>query len=526
LKQWARDLSILTSRQIAKQISNYCNQQQIVDSVSQIVRKWAHEGPNPFPIALGPIDDELSLFNLTPENGETQDCIDSTSHRLLLGAMSFILYCDHTVPLNSVCDIFLQLTDQAIKNPETNIRLAWAAVTLGNRLLVGLCRCFEATCSCATQQTGEILNSLKNSQAQIYCRERARNRDQATVLKQFQIDSTCFARQKECKLHPTLTDGELGIIIAHCTTHGDVMAKVDFPIHGILEIPAEIAFIHLLDARENWTKTGPRFTLGDKITTLEGPAISGVVHGFVTQMDSSSLVLIWFNETDKYIQLRPDQIQLDNTALPTATPTAPPPGHHNTGQTCLSGCTLLANPSGGIQMREVRPGTFLINAKGKKVRVTNVYFSRESTVMVQISEHCHATITHPMLDTKGVGKMQLNRGTSAKTIVTAAEWHTRRRNDTYRNTPMDVPSYQPLRPRVSQYLHSSSPQNLRKSGDMWGSSTENNQPVRSFDDPHCLICPIGHVGWAQVDIAAAVSNCWGRTRHLPDPRPDLVEFQE
>jgi len=177
-------------------------------------------------------------------------------------------------------------------------------------------------------------------------------------------------------------------------------------------------------------------------------------------------------------------------------------------------------------MREVRPGTFLINAKGKKVRVTNVYFSRESTVMVQISEHCHATITHPMLDTKGVGRMQLNRGTSAKTIVTAAEWHTRRRNDTYRNTLMDVPSYQPLRPRVSQYLHSSSPQNLRKSGDMWGSSTENNQPVRSFDDPHCLICPIGHVGWAQVDIAAAVLNCWGRTKHLPDPRPDLVEFQE
>ena len=46
-------------------------------------------------------------------------------------------------------------------------------------------------------------------------------------------------------------------------------------------------------------------------------------------------------------------------------------------------------------MIEVRPGTFLINAKGKKVRVTNVYFSRESTVMVQISEHCHARITPP-----------------------------------------------------------------------------------------------------------------------------------
>jgi len=199
------------------------------------------------------------------------------------------------------------------------------------------------------------------------------------------------------------------------------MVKVKFPTHGILEIPAEIAFIHPLEARENWTKTGPRFTLGDKITTLEVPAVFGVVHGFVTQMNSSSLVLIWFNETDKYVQLRPDQIQFDDTALPTATPTAPPQGHQNTGQTCLSGCTLQANPSGGIQMREVRPGTFLINAKGKKVRVTNVYFSRESTVMVQISEHCHATITHPMLDTKVHGRTQRNRRYSAKTIVTAAE---------------------------------------------------------------------------------------------------------
>ena len=115
---------------------------------------------------------------------------------------------------------------------------------------------------------------------------------------------------------------------------------------------------------------------------------------------------------------------------------------------------------------------------------------------------------------------------SAKTIVTAAEWHTRRRNDTYRFTLMDASSYQPLDLQVSQYLHPSSPQNLRKSGDMWGFSAENNQPVRSFDDPYCLICPRGHIGWAQVNIAAAILNCWGRTRHLPDPRPDLVEFQE
>jgi len=135
--------------------------------------------------------------------------------------------------------------------------------------------------------------------------------------------------------------------------------------------------------------------------------------------------------------------------------------------------------------------------------------------MVQIFQHCHASITHPVLDTKGTARLQ--------PVVAAAEWYTRRQNDTYRNTPMDAPLYRPFGPPVSQYLHSSSPQNLRKSGNMWGFSTENNQPVRSFDDPRCLICPIGHIGWAQVDIAQAVLSCWGRTRYLPDPRPDLVE---
>ena len=93
-------------------------------------------------------------------------------------------------------------------------------------------------------------------------------------------------------------------------------------------------------------------------------------------------------------------------ALPTA-----PPGFRNTGQTCLSGCTLLANPSGGIQTREVRPGTLLINTQGMQVKVTNVYFSVESSVMVQISKHCHASITHPMLDTKRTGRTQQTQKT-------------------------------------------------------------------------------------------------------------------
>jgi hypothetical protein len=126
------------------------------------------------------------------------------------------------------------------------------------------------------------------------------------------------------------------------------MARVDFKAHGTLEIPAEIVFIHPLEAEENWVMTGPQYTLGDRITTMVRLHIFGIVHGFVTQPDNSLLVLIWFNETDKYQQLRLDQLRPDKTALPTA-----PPGTRNTGQTCLSGCTLLANPSGGIQMREV-----------------------------------------------------------------------------------------------------------------------------------------------------------------------------
>jgi len=59
--------------------------------------------------------------------------------------------------------------------------------------------------------------------------------------------------------------------------------------------------------------------------------------------------------------------------------------------TCLSGCTLLASPSGGIPMREIRAGTTLLNSKGRRVKVTHVYFSRESSVMVQISANCHTT---------------------------------------------------------------------------------------------------------------------------------------
>jgi len=39
------------------------------------------------------------------------------------------------------------------------------------------------------------------------------------------------------------------------------MAMVNLTTHGNLEIPAELTFIHPLEAKEHWTSTGPGFTL-------------------------------------------------------------------------------------------------------------------------------------------------------------------------------------------------------------------------------------------------------------------------
>ena len=107
LGQWGRDLHALTSRQLARQISNHCSQWQIVDSVTRIVRTWSHSGPSPFPIFLGPIDDKMSLFHPNTANIEKQECTDSTDHRLLIGAMSFILYCDHIISLQNVTYVLM-----------------------------------------------------------------------------------------------------------------------------------------------------------------------------------------------------------------------------------------------------------------------------------------------------------------------------------------------------------------------------------------------------------------------------------
>jgi len=106
-------------------------------------------------------------------------------------------------------------------------------------------------------------------------------------------------------------EGELGHIRVYCATHGEFMARVEFKAHGTLEIPAEIKFIHPLESRENLVPTGPQYEFGDKITTLAVGSVTGIVHGFVIQPNRNLLVLVWFNEMDRYQQLSPDHIKPD-----------------------------------------------------------------------------------------------------------------------------------------------------------------------------------------------------------------------
>ena len=58
-------------------------------------------------------------------------------------------------------------------------------------------------------------------------------------------------------------EGELGLIIAHCTTHSDHMVSVNFKTKSLLEIPAALTFIHPLEATANYAPTGPQFVLGE-----------------------------------------------------------------------------------------------------------------------------------------------------------------------------------------------------------------------------------------------------------------------
>jgi len=461
-----RDLSQRTSRQIAKQISNHCNPSLIEESVCKIIRTWADECDSPFPIPLGPIERDLSLFNLTPTTGKTQDCADSPSHRLLLGAMSFILNLEPGLSVNSACEIYHQLVMNPIQDPLTNIRLAWAAARLMAWLLLGLCQCSDNTCYCASSLTKETLHHLEDAHTLMYCRERARGIDHATVSKQFVVDSTCFARPIACQTHPRLMVGELGWFKGCRTIHDDLMATIHFPIHGSLEMLMDSNVITPLAARADWIKTGPKFALGDMISSLATPVTYGVVHGFVTQADGAVAVLVW-TDTDKYAQYRPDQLQSGTLGLPAVDPLNP--GTPSAGS-CLSGCTLLASPTGGIPMREIRVGTNLLNAKGKWAKVTQVYFSRKSSVMVQISANCHATLTHPIIDTK-IARRKYRKRPRFSVVTTAAEWYTRRHTDKYRSPPLSAPH--PMR----EELHHSSPHNLRRSGDMWGFSTAQNQAV-------------------------------------------------
>jgi len=101
--------------------------------------------------------------------------------------------------------------------------------------------------------------------------------------------------------------GELGIFKGHRTIHDDLMATVYFHNHGPLEILMDSSVITPLEARADWTDTGPKFILGDMISSLATPVTHGVVHGFVKQADGTIAVLIW-TDTDRYAQYRPDQI--------------------------------------------------------------------------------------------------------------------------------------------------------------------------------------------------------------------------
>jgi len=285
-----RNLSQRTSRQIAKQISNHCNPALIEESVCKIIRTWVDDCDSPFPNPLGPIERDLTLFNLTPTKGKTQECVDSPSHRLLLGAMSFILNLEPGLSVNSACEIYHQLVMNPIQDPLTNIRLAWAAARLMAWLLLGLCQCSNTTCSCASPLTRETLHHLEDAHTLMYCRERARSLDHATVSKQFQIDSTCFARPIACQTHPYLMVGELGFFKGYRTIHEDLTATVYFPIHSLLEILMDSNVITPLAARADWIETGPKFTLGDMISSLATPVTYGVVHGFVTQADGTVAV--------------------------------------------------------------------------------------------------------------------------------------------------------------------------------------------------------------------------------------------
>jgi len=220
-----RDLSQCTSRQIAKQISNHCKPALIQDSVCKLIRTWADEGVSPFPISLGPIELDLNLFNLHPTTGTTQECGDSPSHKLLLGAMSFILNLEPGLSIDSACAIYYQLVMDPIQDPTTNIRLSWAAARLMTLLLLGLCSCSSPTCYCASTRTTETLRYLTEAHAMMYCREKARSQDHATVSKRYDVGATCFVRPLACQSHPCLTVGELGFFRGHRTIHGDLMAR-------------------------------------------------------------------------------------------------------------------------------------------------------------------------------------------------------------------------------------------------------------------------------------------------------------
>ena len=159
----------------------------------------------------------------------------------------------HTIPLNTIIDIYIQLTDQAIRNTETNIRLAWAAVTLGNRLLVGLCHCFQNACTCATQKTSETLSFLKNSIQAILNWEHL------------------FRQKAGMPFTPKPHGGWIGTHDGSLYNTRRSYGVCELQNQGLFGDPSRIfkAFVHPLEATVNYASTGPQFALGERITSLE-----------------------------------------------------------------------------------------------------------------------------------------------------------------------------------------------------------------------------------------------------------------
>ena len=412
LGQWARDLSSNISRLTTVLKSDHTSQDVMIARIHQFLEEWA-ENPNTPPLKpkLGQIT-EPHLFNRA--GPALEDCTDTKTHRLIWGTMAFVLYYDHTTSLNFICTIYDRTVGHTLDPPDINVRMVWAAAVLGNKLHSALCKCHKEHCTCATARTKEKLLFYQKMQITSYRRDQARMRSEEEVKQTFSVGSTIFAKREACHLHPSLAEGQLGIVADHYLLHGDHMVQIDFKAGNLARIPATLTYIHPLETLPGWKDTGDTYALGHRIRVVRDPNRTGFVHGFVTQDDLSERVLVWLSGAQEYQQMLGGNIEhapseggtgTDNqdTYLPQLVPTTGAQEQTTGAHTCLSGCSRLETPTskGGrkhILMREVRAGTTLVNKEGQTVLVTNVYYSIDTSTMDRISQNLHTSTTHTLID--------------------------------------------------------------------------------------------------------------------------------